>query len=216
MTFSIPPEFGHRVNRLDDLLIAYKAEVDEGKKRGLLRLAMVTSCEILQSIDKDNLLKSIEEIEEKSNRDAVFNDIIANNDRFEYFLKNVENKAFEKVGINELARNRMISQLRVARQARATGNIKGLSSAIEHLKYFFCSESDILIAIDSNAQRQRGMWNVVGKFKEFVEIAHTPIVFVEIIALCTIVVDTALVSPLSLEGAHASIVLANKFHHSGG
>src|SRR3954449_924523 len=89
---------GNRVNRLDELLIDYRAEFEKEKKRTLLRKALRTSCEVLKSIDAEQLVETVNDIRKRTDERVVLGKVIGCGEHFELFLTIAEDKACQTVG----------------------------------------------------------------------------------------------------------------------
>jgi hypothetical protein len=213
MAFSLPAGFANRVNRLDELLIDYQAEFGKEKKQAVLRGALRTSCEILKSIDAEKLVEAATEIRRRTDEKIVLGKVIEDGEHFELFLTIVEDKACQTVGLNDAARKRMLSNLRLARALEPALRPRELLGAINYLRDFFCLESNVAHAVDKADYAKRAKW------KNFIWYIDTPTKFAWIVGVVIIAIDAALVSPVSLlsnYGAATSIELGKRLLPGGG
>jgi hypothetical protein len=103
----LPAQFSERINKIDNLLTKFTAAADEKEKEEALRLALVTSCELLRSIDMELLRGRLKEIfaEADASESKWRSIILDDKGHFEFFLKNIEDKFLKHIGLNENARN---------------------------------------------------------------------------------------------------------------
>jgi hypothetical protein len=211
MVFALPMNFGDRVNRIDALLIEFRSEVVDSRKRGILREALTTYCTILEEIDYGSLLRAIEEINSKSNRDTVLTQVIGDDGHFEEFLKYTEDRAFEWAGLNNSVREHLKDALRHARTLRNSRESHQIRGILVRLKESICGAANLAREVDENASRRHEFWSRLGNFADlpnrYAWVAGGVILLVNVAALH---------QPLSWHGAAASIELGKRLLPGGG
>lgn len=113
MIFTLPSGFASRLDDLDLFLREEAAAVKQEEKDRLLRLALVTACQMLSSIDDSVLDAALtqqlrepgSEIREEAAR------VLAEGRAFQFFLDRIEDGLLEALGVSERARQRMTKAL---------------------------------------------------------------------------------------------------------
>jgi hypothetical protein len=145
MTLQFPPMFSERLNRLDDTLSKYEAHPSDDQQAQYLREALVTSCEILRSVDLDDLHDEFQAIYEKAAaEEPKWRNIYLEDDgKFEYFLHTLENQILEHIGLNNTTRERMRNYVHDARYLAPGMSPAKITSALKFLKDDICMEARV-------------------------------------------------------------------------
>jgi hypothetical protein len=145
MTLQFPPMFSERLNRLDDTLNKYESYPDDDQRAQYLREALVTSCEILRSVNLDDLHDEFQAIYEKAAaEEPKWRDVyLGDGDKFEYFLHTIENQILEHVGLHSAARERMLRYVHDARHLAPGMSPAKITRALKFLKDDICMEARV-------------------------------------------------------------------------
>lgn len=131
MAFSLPAGFKTEVNEFAKQVREFEAAVDENDKRVKLRLALISACRLLSSIDLQQLQVRLDEIYGKSAATPDWQEkILGNEPHFAFFLENVEGGILDAIGIDADTRNRILHELKNLREPAATVNHRELWSGI--------------------------------------------------------------------------------------
>jgi hypothetical protein len=145
MTLQSPPMFSERLNKLDDALNKFESHSSNNQQAQYLREALVISCQLLRSIDLDDLHEEFQTIYEKAAaEEPKWRDIYSEDgDKFEYFLHTLENQILEHVGLNHGARKRMRQYVHDARHLAPGMSPAKITRALKFLKDDVCMEARI-------------------------------------------------------------------------
>ena len=154
MGFSLPPEFGEKVNEFVRLVTAFESLIDENDKSAKLRQALVAACCVLHLIDIQQLQLRINEIRAQSVKIANWqSEILGDEHHFEYFLKNVERKILAGIGIDEDAKERILYELKNLRELGVAADpnkiFEQIATSIGNLRKDICSIKDQQIEKDN-------------------------------------------------------------------
>jgi hypothetical protein len=146
MDIPLPPQFANRMNMLDAALIDYQSAHQSDKKDEARARIFVISCEILNSVNVDDLSSKLDEIYSRSNLQAITE---GHDNYFDEFI-DLEMSIFEKIGVDAGARSRIAEYM-----ARARGSLYppsmppgllGIAEGINELKSEVCRLSRITLA----------------------------------------------------------------------
>jgi hypothetical protein len=147
MDIPLPPQFANRLNMLDVALIDYQSAHQSDKKEEARARMFVLSCEILSSVDIEDLQNKLGEIsfqagyaEVQKWHEAYFDEFI-----------DLENSIFEKIGVDAGARSRMAEYTATARGNMSVSvpmplDIGAIGSGIRGLQSEVCRLARITLA----------------------------------------------------------------------
>jgi hypothetical protein len=117
MAFPLPSGFAKRVDDLDLYLREEAATPVKKDKDRLLRLALVTACALLDSVDDNSLEVTLKDLLSAPGAEVrKLAKLTLQEDRaFEFFLERIENGLLEVTGIEERTRKRILVLLREVR-----------------------------------------------------------------------------------------------------
>jgi hypothetical protein len=166
MPYRPPLTFARKVNELATSLRDAEAAADENAKDEHLRRAMVSACDLLQSIDLPGFEVELNRVFQNGNEaDTKWPEIMLGGStearhHFEFFLQNVEKAAFVAAGINEEAAERILEILRDLR-SHAFDKLSEITPRfivqnMEQLRNEVCSlKNEMVYAAEGQARMQR-------------------------------------------------------------
>jgi len=161
MIFTLPAGFATRLDDLDLYLREEAAAVSRDDSDRLLRLALVTACQMLNSIDDKVLDAALHDLLQDPGaavRDEAAR-ILAEGRAFQFFLERIEDGLLEIVGASERTRKRMIEMIAQMRPAAAaqisTLRARDVVGAYRYLRTEVCALKDIAIAEADELERSR-------------------------------------------------------------
>jgi hypothetical protein len=113
MASVLPNNFGERASKIGEWLLDYEASNDDDEKDDLLRRTLVYCCDLLKSINLQELEREIGEVFTNADRQVPGwrQKIIGDVDHFKFFMENVEDKILKATGVSECARSRIKHEL---------------------------------------------------------------------------------------------------------
>lgn len=161
MAIELPSGFGRRVNDLDLYIREVQAAVDVSEKARLRRLALVTACDLLRSVDDRNLDHALREILDapgsQTRTDAKH--LLEDRRAFNFFLHRIEDGLFEVAGLAPRTRARVLELLEPlsAEAAASIGSVRyqQLATSYRELCNEVCTLKTQVIDEDNELERSR-------------------------------------------------------------
>jgi hypothetical protein len=154
MSLDLPASFGPRVNSLVHCLDQYESAVSASEKEGLQREALTICCNLLGSLDLNQLQDRLQGILTTLPRDQVAK--ILEDTRLYDLFEIMEDELLHRAGIGFAARDRILAVLRSVRyeaaQEAAKLDAKEIVASTAELKMWICKAKDDKLSGAGSAQ----------------------------------------------------------------
>jgi hypothetical protein len=154
MSLDLPASFGPRVNSLVHCLDRYESAVSASEKEGLQREALSICCNLLGSLDLDQLQDRLQGILATLPRDQAAK--ILEDTRLYDLFEVMEDELLHRAGIGFAARDRILAVLRSVRYEAAHEaaklDAKEIVASTAELKMWICKAKDDKLSSAGSAQ----------------------------------------------------------------